>query len=157
MHRTAASGFTAVEMLVVLVIISVLFALTTINLGQAQTSTNMVSVTNKMLADLKSQQLLAMVGGDGGTTSQQPQGIYVQSGGYTLFAGSSYNGSDPNNFTVDVGPFTLSTTLPSNQVVFETGDGAVTGFTSGSNTITIARSGSTQAITLNRFGAVTVN
>lgn len=156
-HQGTQAGFTLVELLVVLGIISVLFALSVINLGQAQTTTSLISVTNKMLADIKSQQLLAMTGGTGSTSSQQPQGVYVQSGSYTLFAGASYSGSDPNNFAVSVGPYSLRTTLPGNQAVFEKGDGAVSSFTSGDNTITISGNGSSQTVTLNRIGAATVD
>jgi prepilin-type N-terminal cleavage/methylation domain-containing protein len=155
--KTHESGFTIIELLVVLAIIALLFALSTINLGQAQVTASVSSVTDTLLADLKNQQILAMSGGEGSTSSQQPHGIYIQSNEYTLFDDASYNGSDPSNYTVDVNSITLSTTFLSNQVVFDTGDGAVASFTSGDNTITVSGNGESHTITINRVGAITVS
>lgn len=156
-HHAKESGFTLVELLIVITIIAILFVLSTINLGQAQTAASLSSVTNTLLTDLKNQQLLAMVGEEGSTSAQQPHGIYLQSSSYTLFADTAYSGSDTNNFTVSISPDTLTTTFPANQVVFDTGDGAVNNFTSGNNTITVAGNGSSQTVTVNRFGALAVH
>ena len=153
---SSESGFTLTELLVVVGLIAVLFVLSTINLGKAQTSVSVTTVTNTLLADLKNQQLLAMVGDDGSTSSQQEHGVYIQSNSYTLFADSSYNPSDSNNFNVSAGNNSLTTTFPSNQVVFNKGDGSVDGFSTGHNTITISGSGTTKIITINRFGATSV-
>lgn len=157
LNDSTQSGFTLVEMLVVLGIIAVLFALSAINLGASQSATSVSTTTDTLLSDLRSQQLLAMSGGQGSTSSQQPQGIYFQPSSYTLFSDSTYNSSDPYNYTVNVGPNQISTTFSSNQVVFEEGDGEVTGFSSGSNTITISGSATSETITINRFGATSVN
>lgn len=155
--KTRESGFTVIELLVVLTIIALLFALSTINLGQAQVTASVSTVTSTLLADLKNQQILAMSGGVGSTSSQQPHGIYIQSNEYTLFDDSSYNSGDSSNYTVDLNSITMSTTLPSDQVVFNAGDGAVAGFTSGDNTITVIGNGESETITINRFGAITVS
>jgi general secretion pathway protein G len=149
-------GFTLVELLVVIVIIALLFALSTINLGHAQSSASVSSDTNTLLADLKAQQLLAMSGDMGSNNTQQPHGIYFQSNSYTLFADSTYNSSDTNNYTVNISPDTLATTFTNHEVVFEVGDGAISGFTNGDNTITLNGTGQTQTITLDRFGATSV-
>jgi prepilin-type N-terminal cleavage/methylation domain-containing protein len=151
------SGFTLVEMLVVIAIIAVLFALSAVNLGVAQNTASVSSATDTLLSDLRSQQLLAMSGGEGSTGSQQPYGIYFQTSNYTLFGDATYNSGDPSNYTVNVGPNKLSTTFSSDQVVFEKGDGEVTGFNSGSNTVTIFDNSTSETITINRFGATSVN
>jgi prepilin-type N-terminal cleavage/methylation domain-containing protein len=151
------SGFTIIELLVVLMIIAVLFTLSTINLGQAQVTASLSSTTNTLLADLRSQQILAMSGDIGSTSTNQPQGVYITSNNYTLFAGNSYSGGDPNNFSVSTNSITLSTTFASNQVVFNKGDGSVTGFSSGNNSITLSSNGESKIITINRFGATSVN
>jgi prepilin-type N-terminal cleavage/methylation domain-containing protein len=151
------SGFTIIELLVVIMIIGVLFALSTINLGQAVTNSSLTSITNSLLANLKSQQLLAMTGDAGGTGSQQPQGIYIDPSDYVLFAGSTYSSGSSGNYTVSVSPCSLTTTLPSNQVVFDVGDGAVNSFSSGNNTITITDQSESQVITINEYGALTLN
>jgi prepilin-type N-terminal cleavage/methylation domain-containing protein len=147
------SGFTLIELLVVIVIMALLFVLSTINLGHAQSGASVTSETDTLLADLKSQQLLAMSGEIGSTTSQQPHGIYFQSSSYTLFADSTYSTSDSDNFSINVAPNTITTTFPSNQVLFEVGDGAISGYNASDDTITISGTGKSQTITLNRFGA----
>jgi prepilin-type N-terminal cleavage/methylation domain-containing protein len=155
--KTSQSGFTLIELLVVIGIIAVLIGLSTINLGKAQTTASLSSTVSTLLSDLRNEQILAMTGDMGSTTSQQPHGIYVQSTSYTLFADASYNSSDTANYTVNVSPDTLSTTFPSDQVVYNVGDGSVANFSSGNNTITITDNGASQTITINRFGATTVN
>ena len=158
LKTNAQSGFTLVELLVVLTIILILFGLTTINLGQSVSTTNTATTVDSLLADLRNQQLLSMVGGNGSSGTQQPHGIVVQATKYTLFSSAVYSSSDSSNFDVSTGPsVTLSTTLPSSQVVFNKGDGSVAGFTAGSNTITVTTAGTSHTITINRFGATTVN
>jgi len=154
----SSAGFTLVEMLVVLAIFVVLAALTTVNLGQTQTTTNLATTVDTTLADIKRQQLLAMAGDVGSSTSQQPQGILVQSNQYTLFAGNTFNSGDSNNFVVSApANTTFSSTLPSSTLLFNKGPGDVSGFVNGSNTITITSKGSSKTITVTRFGALTVN
>jgi prepilin-type N-terminal cleavage/methylation domain-containing protein len=151
------AGFTLVEMLVVIGIIAVLFALSAVNLGASQSSTSVATTTDTLLSDLRSQQLLAMSGGEGSANAQQPQGVYFQPNSYTLFADPTYSSSDPSNYTVNVGANQISTTFSSDQVVFEKGSGEVTSFSSGSNTITVSGSTDSETIIINRFGATSVN
>jgi len=155
LHRQ--TGFTLVELMVSVVIIAILFALTSINLGQPQSNITVNTATDQLLNDLKTQQLLAMVGDQGTASTQQPHGILIQSNSYTLFSSATYNAGDTNNFIVTLGNgVTLTTTLPTSQVVFTKGSGDVTGFVNGSNTITIvgATGGVTHIITIGRFGAL---
>lgn len=158
-QQTAQSGFTLVEMLVVLFIIVILLGFSMVNLGGSQSSASINTTIDTLLSDLKSQQMLAMAGGKGGAASAQAHGLHIEANTYTLFAGTSYNGSDSNNFVVNAGNnITFTTTLPSAQIVFAKGDGSVTGFTNGSNTVTIRGLGTaSRTITINRFGATTVN
>lgn len=151
-------GFTVVEIMVVVAIIALLFALGTINLGNTQTTTSLSSAVSGLVADIKSQQMLAMSGDQGSVTSQQPQGLYVQSGTYTLFAGTTYNSGDTNNFTVNPGQgISLSTTFPSSTVLFNKGTGEVSGYSATTNKITLTFNGTSKTVTIDRFGAVTVN
>lgn len=151
-------GFTLVELLIVLVILSVLLALTTVNLARPQTTSSLDGAVNTLVADIKSQQMLAMSGDQGSTTSQQPQGLYLQPSSYTLFAGSTYSAGDTNNFVINTGQgITLATTFPSTGLIFNKGTGDVNGFVNGSNTITLSFNGTSKVVTVSRFGAVTVN
>jgi hypothetical protein len=138
-------------------VILVLFGLSTVALGQPQAITNSSDTLDTLVNDLKTQQLAAMVGTTGSGTSQQPAGIYVQSNQYTLFTGSSYSAGNSYNyvFAAPTG-VSFSTTLPSGIVLFNKGDGSVSGFTAGSNTITMTTSSGSKVITITRFGAVTV-
>ncbi len=155
MKRHVSPGFTLVELLVVMAISIVLFGLISINLGQTQTSSSLASVTDTLLSDIKRQQLDAMAGSVGSASSQQPQGIYVQSSSYTLFAGSSYSASDGNNFVVNAPTnVTFGTSFGSSQVVFGKGSGEVQGFSGTNNTITVTTTGGTRTITVGRLGAV---
>jgi prepilin-type N-terminal cleavage/methylation domain-containing protein len=155
--RSQQSGFTLVELLVVMSIILVLFGLSTVALGQPQATTNSLDSVNTLINDLKTQQLTAMAGAEGSNTTQQPAGIFVQSNQYTLFTGSSYSAGNSYNyiFSAPTG-VTFSTTFPSTTVLFNKGDGAVSGFTAGNNTITITTSSGSKVITITKFGAITV-
>lgn len=154
-RRLQSGGFTLVEALTVLGIIAVMFSFIVINLGQSQSTVSVSTTVDSLLADLKSQQLLAMAGENGSGSVAQPHGIYIQSGSYTLFANSTYPTGDSNNFAISMPQtITLSTTFPSTQVVFAKGSGEVT---NGGNTITVTGIGSSKTITINRFGAITVN
>lgn len=155
-----AYGFTLVEVLVVMGLMAILAGLAFTNFIRPQNQASLDSIVSTLVADIKSQQIKAMSGDSVSASTAQAHGVYIQSGSYTLFKGTSYSGSDTDNYTVaaDTG-VTLSTTLPSTQVVFTKGTGDVTGFIAGQNTITITSSGTgtSKTLTLNRYGAITVN
>jgi prepilin-type N-terminal cleavage/methylation domain-containing protein len=155
--RTHQAGFTLVEILVVVAIIAVIFGLSVVSLGQPQAATNRQDATDTLLSDIKNQQLFAMVGTTGSTSSQQPAGIFVQSNQYTLFTGSSYSAGDGYNYVVAAPQgTTFGTTFPSSIIQFNKGAGDVSGFINGSNTITITTSAGTRTLTFDRYGAVTI-
>lgn len=163
MKSTAAAsnpyeqGFTLIELLVMFALIALLFGLSAINLGRPQIAASLDSTLNVLLADIKSQQAASMLGDNGGTSSQQPHGLYLQSTTFTLFAGSSYNHADSHNFTETVASgVSLATTFPANTIMFDKGTGEVSSFANGSNTITLTDNGETRTVTLSRFGAVSV-
>ncbi len=152
------TGFTLIEILVTLAIVALLAALTMVNLGKPQITASVNDTVDTLVADLKSQQLLAMSGDSGSASSQQPHGLYVQAGQYTLFAGSSYDSGDTNNYSADASQgISLTTTFPGAAVVFDKGSGEVHDFSDGSNTITIHGTDNTKAVTVNRLGSVSVN
>ncbi|HEV7454476.1 MAG TPA: prepilin-type N-terminal cleavage/methylation domain-containing protein [Candidatus Saccharimonadales bacterium] len=152
------AGFTLVEIMITIAIIATLAALTLVNLGKPQVTASQNSTVDTLVADLKSQQLLAIAGDSGGSPSQQPQGVYIQAGQYTLFAGPNFDSQDANNFSITASQdTTFSTTFPGSKVVFTTGNGEVQNFSGTTNAITVHHSGDTKTITINRLGAVTVN
>ncbi len=156
--RRLEAGFTLVEVLIVMGILIVLLGISLVNLGRPQAAANSNTTVQTLVADLKSQQLAAMSGGTGGTSSAQPYGIYVQGAQFTLFTGSSYSAGDPNNFVESAASgVALSTTLPSSTVIFQKGSGDVQGFVNGSNTITLTGKDGTHTVTIGRYGGVAYN
>jgi len=131
-----ASGFTLVELLVVMTILATLFSLTWINVMNPIKDTSTDSALQILIADLKSQQHNAMVGL---TDNESPSsyGIYFEETGYTLFAGTYTEGAE-RNYEVSLEPgLSLSTTLVGNQVLFEHLSGEVVGHNPSADTITI--------------------
>lgn len=131
------SGFTLVELLVVMAISATLFSLVWINVMNPIKDTSIDSALQVLIADLKSQQNNAMVGmvNNGSPTSY---GIYFEETGYTLFAGSYTEGAE-GNYEVALEPgLSLSTTFSGNQVLFEHLSGEVVGHNPSADTITIS-------------------
>jgi prepilin-type N-terminal cleavage/methylation domain-containing protein len=156
--RTSHPGFTLVEILLVMGLIAIIGGLTTINLIQPQRTASLSGTVATLVADLRGQQIKAMGGDKVSASTAQAHGLHVQSDRYTLFKGTTYSGADTDNFVVMMDPgITLSTTnMPSSQLVFTKGTGAVTGFTS-APTITVSSDGDSNVISLNRHGVVSIN
>ena len=153
-------GFTIIELLVVMGLIAILFGMSTINLIRPQNVASLNGASDTLVADIKSQQLLSMSGDPGTTATSQPHGLYIEGDQYTVFAANTYSAAESSNFVIklDTG-LALSTTFPSSQLIFSKVSGEVSGFTAGSNTITLTNTASSDSrvITVNRFGALAVN
>lgn len=152
-------GFTLVEVIVVMAIVSTLFAISIVSLNTFQQNTFQNTSEDVFLSDLKLQQLKSMTGDNNSTATFEEFGIHFETNSYTLFRGNSYSASDPENFTVTLNP-NLSFSqvdFTNSQIVFERNSGEIIGFTAGDNTITINNSvtGSDSIITLNRYGVIT--
>ena len=124
-----------------------------------QTQADLDGEVLKIISDLKSQQLGAMIGLTSSTTLPTSYGIYFATSTYTLFRGTSYNPSDPENFSVSF-PLTVemqSTTLATSTIIFTRLTGEVYAYFAASssvvfhNTVSLA----TSTLTVNRFGALT--
>ncbi len=151
------SGFTLVEMLVVVGIIAILFGLSAVTLGQPQANVNSQDATETLVANIKNQQLFAMVGTTGSGSTQQPAGLFIQSSQYTLYTGATYSGANSYNYVVAAPTNTsFSSTFLGGLLLFNKGAGDVNSFVGGSNTITVTTSARTRIITVTRYGAVTV-
>lgn len=155
------------ELVIVMSVIALLTGFTTINLIRPQTTATGSSALNTLVSDLKEQQIKAMAGDSEdqtGASAAQPHGIFIEANKYTLFRGPSFNPAEPNNFTVNLETgLALSNTFPpsgpTGEIVFEKRSGEVSGYISGSDTITITntQTGEQKTITVNRYGTVTVN
>jgi hypothetical protein len=131
-----------------------------INSGATTSSGSLSGFTNTLVADIKSQQLKAMMGSGGSDGVAEPFGLYIQAGQYTLFKDAVYSAGSADNFVVsNPGGITLATTFAGSQVVFAQASGDVNGFVNGSNTITITNTNLNKSVSLslNRYGALTQN
>lgn len=146
-------GFTAVEVILVMSVVAILLGLVTVNLFKFQHKSQLSSTIESFLADYKEQQIKAMVGDASGTATPSAYGVHFETTSYTLFR-NSYGTA---NFTVSLPSGTrFSTTFPSSQVIFATGSGQLTTYTSGQNTVTLIDTGdgSQKVVTINRYGVV---
>jgi prepilin-type N-terminal cleavage/methylation domain-containing protein len=153
------SGFTLVELLVVMGLLGIILGLTVVNMFKPQTDASLEGVVAPLVADIKAQQLRAMAGDSGSDGVTEPFGIRIQSNEYTMFKDAAYSAGSADNFSVSINAgITLSTNLPSSQVVFSKGSGDVSGFSAAANTITVTNSaGSSKVLTINRYGSVAIN
>lgn len=152
------SGFTLIEVLLVMGLIAIIAGLSTMSLIQPQKTVSLAGTVATVVADLKSQQIKAMGGDKVSAATAQAHGIYVQTDRYTLFKGASYSVADTDNFvvTMDDGTTLSTTNMVSSQMTFTKGTGAVTGFSS-TPTITVTAAGDSKVISVNRHGVVSIN
>lgn len=152
------SGFTLPELLIVLTILGILFSLTGVNLLNIYHKNTLNTTVTTFIADLKHEQLKAMVGDSEGQASPNSHGIYIQADRYTLFQGSIYSPSDPLNFAINLNSdLQFSNILvPSSQVIFAKGSGEVSNYNSGFDNITLKniRTDETKTIRINQYGAI---
>ena len=154
--KRAQNGFSLIEMVVTIGLLSSFLGFITISLLNSQRATNMSVSVETLLSDFRSQQIKAMVGDTEGQSSSNSYGIYFNGSSYVLFRGSSYNASEPSNFTVTLDPqFQFS---PSGRtVVFTRVTGTVSGYSSSQNTVTLSdtSNGASQTMTFNQYGIPT--
>lgn len=152
-------GLTLIELMVAIGILLILFALTTINLTRLPSTTSQSSGFDLLISDLRGQQTKAMSGyqNDDTATTGSPYGIHFEGASYTLFKGSSYSASDPDNFVIELDPglsFTTST-FPADSagfyVVFLAGSGDVA--VPGNISLMNAYTGDVKEVNLNKYGA----
>jgi len=75
-YRKLQTGFTVIELILVIAILSLVFALISFNWVASLPKQNLNSAVEVLVADLKQQQLEAMVGIDSGGGGLMNHGIY---------------------------------------------------------------------------------
>lgn len=149
-------GFTLVELLIVIGIISVLTSFAALNFLGGQRGASQAALTSSLIADVRAQQTKAMSGTLGVDGEVGDYGVRFDQDSYTLFEGSTYLVGEPSNFTVQLDPnlqFSFVAFLNS-EIVFERGSGEMAGYTLGANSVTITETGSgrTETLNFNRYG-----
>lgn len=154
--NTNTRGFTVVEMLLVMGIIAVLFAIVSISLSGMIPKANLNSSADTAIVDVRQQQLKAMYSETEGTTPSE-FGIHFENSTYTLFKGNTYAAADPTNTPNDLGAgIQFSTTFANSQVVFNRKSGEILNFVPGNNTVTIndTITNKQTVLTFNKYGVV---
>jgi prepilin-type N-terminal cleavage/methylation domain-containing protein len=150
-------GFSLIELIAVMGIITTLFGLAAFNLIGQQKTVSVNAVSDTIVSDMSSQQNKAMLGA--GTVNGNSYGIYFQPDKYILFKGITYLATDSGNFSVpiDTGFSLNNITFTNNTVVFSARSGEVNGFVNGKNSISVEDKDGLKVntITVNRYGVVT--
>lgn len=143
-------GFTLVEYILVMAIFLILAGLITLNLTSTKQTVSLSTTVDALIADMREQQLKAMVGDTegSGSGSASNYGIHFGTNTYTLFRGTYGTG----NFSVNLGD-QIQVATPGAEVVFSKGTGEIgSPFQVSLKDMTNPNK---KTITLNRYGVVT--
>ncbi len=157
--RDSRAGFTLVEFMVVMGASAVIAAITVSAVLKPQTQADLDGEVLKLISDIKSQQLGAMIGLTSAVSIPTAYGVYFSPNGYVLFRGTSYDPADPENFSVSF-PSTVeleSTNLATSTIIFNRLTGEVYAYSDSANSVTFRNtvSSATTTLVINRFGALT--
>lgn len=160
MRIRLAPAFTFIDVLMVMGLVAILFSFSSINFLRVINKPSLDSAAQRLVADIKGAQNQAMVGDSGSASATTTWGVYIQSNRYTLFRGASYVAGATSNFAVNMDPsIRLATTFSGSTLGFTRRSGEVTSYSGSNNTITVTNtaSGRARTITVNRYGALTLN
>jgi type II secretory pathway pseudopilin PulG len=149
-------GFTFVELIVTIAILITLFSIAGMSLVGVTRTTSIASSTDRLLADVREQQLKSQVGDTEGRSTPDTYGMYFDTSSYTMFHGASYNSADPGNFTQSLDT-NLQFASPGTSIIFSRVSGEVLDYNPNAHVIVIQDPQSSQqrTITFNRFGVIT--
>lgn len=153
-HFSSQKGFTLVELMVVMGIFAILMGISTLSLSNIQRNASLSSEVNKIIPDIRGQQIKAMSGDTEGSGVVSDYGIHFETDSYILFR-DTYTAGNAENFEVALAPnIQISTAFTNAEVIFLKGSGEVSG---GGNTVTFTdtTNGSTQVVVINDLGVVT--
>lgn len=155
----ASSGFTLIEMIVVLGVLGTLMAFSVTNLVGLQNRTRLATTMATMVSDIEMQRLRAMDGDTGGLGTIESYGVYFGETQYVLFHGTSYNALASDNVVIAYDePVTLSSiTFLGSQIVFTKGSGEIASFVADQNTLTLSNpaNNATKQLVFNKYGTIT--
>jgi type II secretory pathway pseudopilin PulG len=140
-------GFSLAELVIIIAISIIMLALGTVSLLNSQEKASLSTTIETFIADLKEQQVKAMVGDTEGTGSANDYGINFETTQYTLFR-NTYVAGNSQNFSVPL-PSTIEATSP--RITFTKGSGETTPV---SITFTNTATNEIRTITINKYGTV---
>lgn len=145
-------GFTFVEIVIIMGIMTLLTMIASFNFFPIKQKVSLVTSVQALITDLKQQQLKAMDGETG-------QGVYFDPNqkNYIVFKGTTYQSSDLTNFTVPLGDqiIVASIDFSGRQVLFAPVSGEISNFLPG-NKIVLQNTVSNEQRTIlfNKYGTV---
>lgn len=144
-------AFTLMEVLIAAAVVLMVLGLGSVSLLGVQNRAGLAGAQLKLVADLRQQQLRAMLG------DTQGGGVYLGTTSYTLFAGEVYVADDPANFEVEL-PASVTVTdvlVPGRTVLFSRGHGETVGYSGGADSWRLVESGGeSKSFVINRWGTV---
>jgi len=122
------NAFALVEMLTVMGIIAILFALSVPQLFRLRDRNNLQSATTTIISLFRQQQFNAM-------NSPKLYGVHLEQTGYTRFTGSEYSNLNSTNTTVTLDhPIEIiNIHIPSSTLIFASGSGDLVGYDAAQN------------------------
>ena len=151
-------GLTVIELLVVLSMLAVLLSFSSVFLLGVQRKGLLTNTINRLVIDIREQQLKAMVGDTGGTGFASGSGIYFSPTSYVLYPGTAYDPLSSSNYTTNLegGLEFNPINFPGSQLHFTSNTGTVSGYIDNSDTIVLKNSNDTdqKTVKINRLGVV---
>lgn len=149
-------GFTFVELVIVMGIITLLMMIASVNLLPVKQKVSLSTTVQSLITDIKQQQLKAMSG-------ETNQGIYFDPDqkNYFVFKGGIYDPLNTTNFKVPLGDQILVTSLDftNRQMIFLPESGEIGSFNPSFplNKIILQNtfSGEQRTVSINKFGVIT--
>jgi prepilin-type N-terminal cleavage/methylation domain-containing protein len=146
-------GFTLVELIIVITVFTTLLLIATVNLVTVKQKSSLTTSVDVLVADMKQQQIKAMVGDTEGRGAANSYGVHFGTNTYVLFYGASYSSGDAGNLVVNLGDNVSFVNSPSD-LIFTQISGNLQG---GATAVTIKEGTTTieKTVTINRYGVVT--
>ena len=156
----ARSGFTFVEVVIVMGLVGMLITILSTTLFRSQQSASLDATAQLLVSDIKKQQVFAMSGDTASSGVFIDYSVRFDPQQYTLYPGSVYVQSNPLNITVPVeSPLSIvSATLSAQVATFARLSGDVRDYTLSGGTIIIQnnQTGQQKQIQINRRGVIVV-
>jgi len=152
-------GTLLIEYIAVIAIFILLTGFITVSLAHTQEHVSINSTIDQLVADIKQQQVKAMIDDTEGRGTSAAYGIHFDSNKYTLFHGLTFSANDSSNFAVilDTNLQFSTISFPGSNIIFATQSGELVGFVNGQNTVKILNTAGNNAktVTINQYGTVT--
>ncbi len=136
--RSFQSGFTLLELILVMGIVAILYGISSISLSRLIPRAAVRNTAETLRSELRLLQARAMQGDIGLEGGPSEFGVRFNGDRYTFFEGPNYSPSGLSNvLTIMEEVVEISTTLPNDTLIFEQGSGEVSGYVVGQDTVTL--------------------